>query len=553
MQFKTRFRITFIFIIVASLIFGVSIFLSFLSLQRYKEAIKQSSFANNIMLLVFERRLLFDEYLLTGGERARQQWYGKQNALEKLLDFQLHAFTTPNSVEKELTTALQSKFEESKEIAREIVALEEADITNTLIQEKKNQLIGQLTIKVQEKILYASRLASFHDNHAKLALQNSIFLSSISASLFFLVLLTSFWIIWKNGSELEQAKSRDEEILSSIGDGVFAIDTNGRIILCNEVMAQLSGYTIQEAIGKPYQEIFKFTLEGEDTIKDTFILKALAGQKAKMENHTELVTRDGQRVQIADSAAPILSFTHQINGAVIVCRDVSREREVERLKTEFLNIAAHDLRTPAAAIKGYITMILDGEAGEISPKIEKLLNSAYTGNERLIHLVDTFLTVAKLEKGKIKIEPTQIQLNNVVDTCLIQFAQLGNQKQIHLLYQKVKLPPVFADEEKIIEVLTNILENAMKFTKEGSITISHEIRGNEVITHVRDTGIGIPPKDQKHIFEKFYAKKIDSTREGLGLGLYVCKLIIEASGGKIWVESTIGKGSVFSFSLPLYK
>jgi len=247
------------------------------------------------------------------------------------------------------------------------------------------------------------------------------------------------------------------------------------------------------------------------------------------------------------------SVLTKINLLAILETQKKKLEELDKLKDEFLNIAAHDLRTPATAIKGYISMILDGDAGEVSDKVREMLKDAYGGNERLINLVGDFLNVSRIEQGKIKIIPKAADLEKIVETSVKELTGLAQEKGLTLEYKKAKLPKVLADEERIIEVLNNLIGNAIKFTEKGGITISHEANKDEIVTHITDTGIGISQEAQKHLFEKFYRKSEHTAQVGLGLGLYICKLIIEGSGGKIWAKSEPGKGSTFSFSLPVVK
>lgn len=251
-----------------------------------------------------------------------------------------------------------------------------------------------------------------------------------------------------------------------------------------------------------------------------------------------------------------------------VFRNVTEHEKIDQMKDEFVNIAAHDLRTPATLIKDYISRVLDGDAGEISDKARQMLSEAYEGNERSIRLVNDFLSVSRLERGKVKVKPELADLREIIEELMPSLSAKALAKDITIEYKAAKLPKVLADTERTIQVINNLVGNAIKFTQKGKITISHEVKnevsaqgsnskeepaGGFVITHITDTGIGIDEEGQKHLFEKYYRKSETTGEIGLGLGLYICQMIIKNSKGKIWAKSKEGKGSTFSFSLPITK
>lgn len=178
---------------------------------------------------------------------------------------------------------------------------------------------------------------------------------------------------------------------------------------------------------------------------------------------------------------------------------------------------------------------------------------ANEGNERLIQLINDFLNVSRFERGVIKIQPSVIDLVQLVDQVVQDYGMLAKEKKLTIQYNKTALPDVRGDRERIIQCLGNLLGNAIKFTQKGGVTIRHEMKDGNVITHITDTGVGISKTAQKNLFRKFFREGTAKTSSGLGLGLYICKLIIERLGGKIWAESEEGIGSTFSFSLPVIK
>ncbi len=359
-------------------------------------------------------------------------------------------------------------------------------------------------------------------------------------------------------ADLREITARNEAILESIANGVIVVNRSGIIILMNRYAEKLLGWKIHEAVGNKWFEILK----REDEQGNPLSPEKGAIRNALVDGTTSLpfiagssyyyVRKNGSKFPVARTVSPII-LGKKIIGAVAVFRDFTSQKELDKMKDEFMDIAAHDLRTPATAIRGFISRVLDGDVGKIPDKAKELLKAAYEGNMRSIKLVDDFLVVSRLERGKIKINPHVGDLSSIIETSVSELLGLAESKGLTLDYKKVKLPTVLVDEERIIQIVNNLIENAIKFTEKGGITISHQIDRDEVITNITDTGIGISSDSQKQLFRKYYKSGEVSTRSGLGLGLYICKLNIEGLGGKIWVKSQEGKGSTFSFSLPVAK
>ena len=360
--------------------------------------------------------------------------------------------------------------------------------------------------------------------------------------------------------KLVQEKAKDEAIFESIGEGLVITDKAGRILVVNKAFEDLIGWKASEVIGKDMVEVVPKYDEHNNLIpKESRSITNVLEGKIKKGNESTLekthfyTRRDKTKLPIVGTATPII-LNDKIAGAVQVFRDVSKDIEIGKMKDEFMNIAAHDLRTPSAAIRGFISRVLDGDAGVISAKAKDLLKSAYDGNLRLISLVDDFLMVSRIERGKIKVQPKVGNLGNAVTKAIAETEGIAKEKGLYIKYEKTTLPNVLLDEGKIIELLINLIGNAIKFTETGGITITHEVADGEVITNVADTGIGIPKESQSHLFEKYFKISVSEVAQsGLGLGLYISKLIVDGHKGKIWVKSAETKGSTFSFSLTVAK
>lgn len=230
-------------------------------------------------------------------------------------------------------------------------------------------------------------------------------------------------------------------------------------------------------------------------------------------------------------------------------------KRLKELQEEFVFIAAHDLSAPVTVIKGYLSLIFEGDAGPLSSKMKDYLGQTQLANERLIKLVEDLLEVARSEAGRIVIKVKPMDIRESIQGTITQIGHLAEEKSQSLAYEPPpKLPQVLADDDRIREVVSNLISNAVKYTQEGGeIRIFNELRGKEVITHVQDNGYGMPKEAQGRLFEKFYRVQTKAARDvsGTGLGLFIVKQLIEKMNGKIWFESEEGKGSKFSFSLPI--
>ncbi len=358
--------------------------------------------------------------------------------------------------------------------------------------------------------------------------------------------------------KLIESEARVKTIIQGIGDGVFAVDKNLKITLFNPMASRLSGYSEEEALGKPYKEILNFTYEKTGEINDTFVRKAFeTGEIQEMANHTLLHKKDGTSISVSDNAAPLKDSAGNIFGCVVVFRDVTREREIDRSKTEFVSVASHQLKTPLSGIKWLSEMLLGDKIVKPKEKQIEYLKDIHESNERLLKLVEELLDVSHIETGRkfeIRKEPTNIV--GVVGEILSENQILAEEKGVKII--KCAGSPdeliLNIDGEKIRQVFGNLINNAIKYSKSGGLVeIGCKEESEKKVFFVRDHGIGIPKEQQEKVYEKFFRADNALTKEtdGTGLGLYIAKTIIESHGGEIWFESVEGEGTTFYFSIPL--
>lgn len=229
-------------------------------------------------------------------------------------------------------------------------------------------------------------------------------------------------------------------------------------------------------------------------------------------------------------------------------------KRLQELRNEFVFIAAHELRTPVTAIKGYLSMIFEDTAANLTDSVKQSLQTVARANDRLVQLVNDILEIARSEAGRLKIEVFAVDIRESIRVILEEVAPLATEKKLTINYQpSANLPLVLADTARLKEIIMNFVSNAIKYNREGgSVIITHEVTSDKIITHVADTGYGLTSEDQKHMFEKFFRSEAEEFKkiQGTGLGLFITKELVEKMGGEVWVSSEKGHGSTFSFSLP---
>lgn len=356
--------------------------------------------------------------------------------------------------------------------------------------------------------------------------------------------------------KIKNEKARDEAILSSIGDGVVVLDQAGKILMLNLAACGLLNCRAN-VIGKHYADVW--TLENEDGLPVPSdkrpIAQVLASGKTLSSNKYYYV-RDHQKFPVSTTVAPII-LDNELIGVVDVFRDITREKEIDREKTEFISVAAHQLRTPLGIMRWNLELLLGGDRGQLSPEIAARLKELYDTDLRLIALVNDLLDVLRIEQRRSAARPASTQVVEVLTKVIAAATPLLKKRGLSLefLPPAVSPPQVWLDPEQLYEVIDNLVSNAIKYTKEGQgkVKISLSQKDGRLILTVSDNGIGIRQSDQNRIFDKFFrgenALKIDPA--GSGLGLFVAKAYVTGWGGKVWVESQEGKGATFFVEIPL--
>lgn len=346
-----------------------------------------------------------------------------------------------------------------------------------------------------------------------------------------------------------------EALFTSIGDGAIATDEFGRITRVNPAAQELLGFSEKELIGTWFPKKIVAVTADDALINliDRPITKAfLTGKPISEKMHYR--NKSGKKIPVSVNVSPILLDGKPL-GAIQVFRDITLEQEVDRMKSEFISLASHQLRTPLSAIKTYSHMLSDGYMGDLNDAQKKSLNTIISASNRMNELISTLLNITRIESGTIAITPKLVRLDAVVDDVLPELALMAVSKSIELTVTRSGSASIAIKTDALIvkEVVTNLVSNAIKYTPDkGSVAIIITTRRNDIMVEVKDSGWGIPLFSQDQIFSKFFRAQNIVKREttGTGLGLYLVKGLLEALGGQIWFESEEGAGTSFFFTLP---
>ncbi len=361
--------------------------------------------------------------------------------------------------------------------------------------------------------------------------------------------------------DLEQIRSKSEAILASIGDGLVVVDKEGRINYINKSFEEMLGWKAEEIIGKSMVQVVpREDIHGTKvSFKERILTQVLSGEKfvANLTNPFYYIRKDTSRFPTSSIVAPVILDGKTV-GAVEVFRDITKEKEIDKAKTEFVSLASHQLRTPLSTVNWYSEMLLAGDAGKVTPDQKKYLEEIYAGNQRMVELVNTLLDVSRIELGTLIIESKPTNIVKLTQSVLDEHKLLITEKRIILTSSFSKKIPLIKTDPKLLRmVIQNIVSNAVKYTSDGGkIYISTVmIDGSDILMKIRDTGYGIPKDQQNKIFTKLFRADnvIGKDTEGTGLGLYIARSIVEQAGGKLWFDSTENRGSIFYVTLPLHK
>ena len=368
-------------------------------------------------------------------------------------------------------------------------------------------------------------------------------------------------------------------ILESITDGVMIIDTEGIVKILNASSVKMLGWSREEAQNLQYASLLQPASTGATTANttppanETLAIAKTFESGAPQQQVSLFKTRDGRDVYIDITASPIIQGTGQTSqkkvvGVIAVLRDVDKQKREEQQRSEFISTASHEMRTPVAAIEGYLALALNNKVSTIDEKARSYIEKAHSSTQHLGKLFQDLLTSARAEDGRLVSHPEVIEMGQYLEQLveslrftaekkglLMDFTVGASPDEQNAAVSGKVIKPLYytsVDPDRMREVVTNLFDNAVKYTETGKLSLG--LTGNTEVVQIfiKDTGPGIPAADIGHLFQKFYRVDSSATRTigGTGLGLFISRKIVELYKGRIWVESEFGKGSTFYINLP---
>ncbi len=355
----------------------------------------------------------------------------------------------------------------------------------------------------------------------------------------------------------EKVQTRTEElesIMQTMGEGLFTVNNEQKIIYFNHAAEEISGYKKEEITNKTCVEIFRCP---NCTLNCAFLNSSEAKEKIKCQivKETYILNKDGQKIPVIKDAILLKDKNNNILGTVETIRDITKIKEMEQMKSDFVSMMTHDLKSPLTSILGFASLCIDNKNLAIDETCRSYLERIKFNGYRMLNLIENFLTISKLETLKTELNLKQIDIKKVLNDIVkdIQTQAVGKQISIQSFYEE-NIPLIFADELQIERVFHNIFSNAIKYSPNGpgrDIYLNVIKQKKYLEISIEDHGIGIPEKEIKNIFEKYKRSSETQKIKGYGLGLFIVKNIVEAHGGSVMIKSEEGKGTKVMVILPL--
>ncbi len=355
--------------------------------------------------------------------------------------------------------------------------------------------------------------------------------------------------------KMEHELARLASIVSSSDDAIISKNLEGKILTWNQGAQGMFGFTAEEVVGRHISYIVPVTHQKE--IKE--VLERVARGERLHHFQTKRLTKDGRLLDISMTVSPLYNRRGRVIGVSAISRDITEQKRMEEevrqameIKSRFISIASHELRSPLAAIREGVALVAEGLQGPVSAGQKEFLDVALRSIDWLHRLSTDILDFQRVESGQLRLVRAWHDAPEILDEVMKTVRPLADEKGLALTVRIERdLPRLVCDKDKVTQVVLNLVTNAVKFTRTGSVGIEARRDGDALHVTVRDTGPGIAPQDMPQLFQSFHQFGAASQKQGSGLGLFIAKQIVQAHNGRIWAESELGKGSVFHFTLPL--
>ena len=352
---------------------------------------------------------------------------------------------------------------------------------------------------------------------------------------------------------LDRVSRNNEALLKSAADGICGLSADGTVTFANPAALRLTGHDIEEMQGRDLHATFQHSRSDGSPYarKDSPILQSLRDGEVHRCDRDVFWRMDGTSFPVEYTSTPLLE-EGRITGAVVIFKDISERREVERVKDELMSIVSHELRTPLASIRGSLGLLESGTLHAAPEKAQRMIEIAVQNTDRVVRLIEDILEVDNISTGSITLYTGSCDAAHLVQHAAAGLKTMADAANVTLMTRTQPLT-ILADADRIGQTLTNLVSNAIKFSEPGmTVAVDMKARDGDVLFEITDEGPGIPPHKLEAIFDRFEQVDASDSRQkgGSGLGLTICRAIVELHGGRIWAESPAGGGATFSFTLP---
>lgn len=357
-------------------------------------------------------------------------------------------------------------------------------------------------------------------------------------------------------SQSSSSLSFTDQLLNALQEGACILDKNGVVLSCNDALAKISGFAPAEACRLHFKTVLHFADNDSQPIDDSNnpVLIAVNSNQKFDSDDFYLIQKSGKKIPISIHITPI--HHNNIVNILLIIKDIESSRQLLEQKTEFISTASHEMRTPVTAIDGYLSLIANPATATIDERAQNYVTKARKSTKHLSQLFQDLLDTAKSDENQLKFNLEPIDVIEITKRATEELVPTASAKGLSLTFSNNQHPQpnflVKADQSRFLEILHNLIDNAIKYTNQGSITLSVTGDANKVTITISDTGIGIKESELPHLFQKFSRIDNSDTREigGTGLGLYIVKQLAEKMNGRVTVQSTYGKGSSFIVEFP---
>ncbi|OGF27221.1 hypothetical protein A2331_03560 [Candidatus Falkowbacteria bacterium RIFOXYB2_FULL_34_18] len=401
--------------------------------------------------------------------------------------------------------------------------------------------------KIISKIIFPLRMGSYSLGAIQIASSKPGLFSNTQNGMTSAMVATFSLSVAKLHTLIRSQHSKTISLVQSLNDGVVMFNMEKSVVLTNKAILDFTGFSSDH-----------FNLYEFDKLFSTVDVKKMINQMFREGNIVHISEIQFKNKFYEFLTTPVKDSFGKIVGGAIILHDITHLKEIDKMKTEFVSVASHQLRTPLTAIKLFTEMLINGDVGELQDRQKQYLGDIYESTTRMVRLVNDLLSLSRLESGRLRVEPVDTNMISFIQSIIEEIVPLASSKNIKIVFEKIvdELPSVAIDPTLMRQVINNLITNAVRYSlgrKEGLVNVNIKKKEKNIEISIKDNGIGIPKEVQSRIFEKFFRadNAIKSETEGTGLGLYVSKMIVESSGGKIWFKSEKNKGTTFFISIPV--